>query len=67
MKANEIKAGQEMTIAGETFRALRVSQLGVYFAKLLQNGELAAPNKGNHGTYTFEQIDNYVALGAMAY
>ena len=65
-QSTQIKVNQEILIAGEKFRALKVSELDVFFAKVLKNGKLASHRvASNHGTYSQAQIDFYVSIGSM--
>ncbi len=61
-----IKVNQEILICGEIFRALKVDESGVYFAKVLIDGKLASHTSGkNHGRYSHAEINKYASLGAM--
>ncbi len=66
MDSRKIQTGQEIQIAGQTFRAMNIMDYGIYFARVLKSGKLASINAGNHGTYTYEELDRYILIGAIS-
>lgn len=67
INSKELAPGVEVQIAGETFRVMNVYPVAqsVFFAKVLKNGQLARPGKGTMGSYSFDELADYMNIGSI--